>query len=154
MPEPRLSVIVPVGPGETGIPSGLLADLRQIKGAWELIFVGCDPVAQQSLQQATRSIADCCSLRWLFAPAGRAQQMNLGATEARGEFLWFVHLDSRFSVELSEQLLINLQRYPERLHYCRLAFMNDGPASMGVNAWGANLRSRWLGVPFGDQGFA
>ncbi|MEO1879916.1 MAG: hypothetical protein ABGX40_08065, partial [Methylococcales bacterium] len=35
----------------------------------------------------------------------------------------------------------------------QLKFANDGPKSVSLNAWAANVRSRLLGLPFGDQGF-
>lgn len=31
--------------------------------------------------------------------------------------------------------------------------MNDGPLLSGLNAIGANVRSKVFGLPFGDQGF-
>ncbi|MEO6383674.1 MAG: glycosyl transferase family 2, partial [Thermomonas sp.] len=42
---------------------------------------------------------------------------------------------------------------PRALGWFRLAFQRDGPWLMVLNALGANLRARWLGLPFGDQGF-
>jgi hypothetical protein len=33
-----------------------------------------------------------------------------------------------------------------------LAFLEDGPRLVRLNAWGARLRSRVFGLPFGDQG--
>jgi GT2 family glycosyltransferase len=36
--------------------------------------------------------------------------------------------------------------------YCRLRFGGDGPWLAGLNALGANLRSRLLKQPYGDQG--
>nr|WP_158651850.1 hypothetical protein [Marinobacterium profundum] len=41
---------------------------------------------------------------------------------------------------------------PDALHYFQLAFAGDGAGPMAFNAKGANLRSNWLGIPFGDQG--
>lgn len=79
--------------------------------------------------------------------------MNVGADSARGEWLWFLHADSR----LGPATLWALQRFLDRdvdaLGYFDLAFRRDGPRLAALNAWGANLRSRWLGLPFGDQGF-
>lgn len=151
MPKPFLSVIIPVGPIEEEVPQGFLQDLQHLPDGAELIFVAC--------KQAQLVLAPSCtglskySVKWLCTDPGRAIQMNRGAKEARGQYLWFLHLDSRFDSGLVSSLLDNLKRYPERLHYCSLAFIADGPSAMPINALGANLRSRLLGVPFGDQGF-
>lgn len=149
MPAPLLSVIIPVGPAEREIPAGLLADLRQLPMGCEVLWVGCDRAKQTPLLQSLPA-----QHQYLFTQPGRAQQMNAGAAAAQGKFLWFLHLDSRFSTQLLNQLLQNLQQFPERLHYQRLAFLDDSGAPMRLNAVGANLRSELLGVPFGDQGFA
>ncbi|WP_415895530.1 hypothetical protein ACMXYQ_01280 [Neptuniibacter sp. PT34_22] len=151
MPKPFLSVIIPVGPLEEEIPQGLLHDLQHLPDGAELIFVVCKQ-AQLVLAQSCTDLSKY-SVKWLCTEPGRAIQMNLGAKEARGQYLWFLHLDSRFESGLVSSLLDNLKRYPERLHYCLLAFIADGPSAMPINALGANLRSRILGVPFGDQGF-
>ena len=37
--------------------------------------------------------------------------------------------------------------------YFRLKFAEDGPKQTRLNAWAANIRSRYFGLPFGDQGF-
>jgi hypothetical protein len=149
VPEIRLSVIIPVGPDEKAIPEGLLKDLQALPDDSQVIFVGCYPETQTNLLTTLPAKYKC-----IFSTPGRAVQMNAGADEAAGHFLWFLHLDSRFEPELSGQLLQNLQSYPDRLHYNLLEFISDGKQPMGVNAVGANLRSKLFGVPFGDQGFA
>ena len=79
----------------------------------------------------------------------RAKSLNQGAAEASGEWLWFVHADSRITTENLCALEKSLQQHPDNLHYFDLAF--DWPLLRG-NALGGNLRSRILGTPFGDQG--
>ncbi|WP_233152928.1 hypothetical protein [Motiliproteus sp. MSK22-1] len=93
-------------------------------------------------------------VRWIISDTGRALQLNSGAKSATGEVLWFLHADSGFDPMLLKTLFSNLRVYPEAFHFCRLAFMADGPPKMRINQWGANLRSRYFGVPFGDQGFS
>lgn len=148
-----LSVIIPVGPAETQIPQGLLYDLQWLPQATEIIFVGCHESQQSALQQSTRSLTQYPQT-WLYTTVGRAAQMNAGAQQAKGQFLWFLHVDSRFEPELSDQLISNLQQYPNRLHYCLLRFMQDGPEGIYLNGVGANIRSWLFGTPFGDQGLA
>jgi hypothetical protein len=78
--------------------------------------------------------------------------MNVGAQAARGRWLWFLHADSH----LRARTLIALNSFlaPDQpaLGYFDLRYRGDGPALAHLNALGANLRARWLGMPFGDQG--
>lgn len=82
-------------------------------------------------------------------PAGRARQQNAGAARAGRRWLWFLHADSR----LAPDTLAAIERIPEHdlLGYFDLRFHDGGPL-MRLTALGADLRSRWLGMPFGDQG--
>ncbi|MGH1460811.1 MAG: glycosyltransferase [Neptuniibacter sp.] len=148
MPEPLLSVVIPVGPCEDEIPLGLLQDLEALPEGSEVIFVGCDPAQSLFLKKLPVTYTQ------LYSVPGRAAQMNSGAAQANGKFLWFLHIDSRFQPELIQQLIKNLKQYPQRFHYNLLEFVVEGQAPMKLNAYGANLRSKLLGVPFGDQGFA
>ncbi len=148
----ELSVIVPLGPAETGL-GRLAADLLLLPNGTEIVLVGCGDNRVFGDRQRLQQLLHRHHLRWLQADTGRGRQMNAGAEAATGRWLWFLHADSGFGPELWVQLQQQLIRKPESLHYCQLAFMNDGPGAMKANQWGANLRSRWLGVPFGDQGF-
>ncbi len=89
--------------------------------------------------------------RWIVGPAGRAGQLNRGVRTGSGEWLWLLHADSRPSAEALEQVARAGLLEPGVYHFA-LAFADDGPALTRLNAIGANLRSRLLGLPFGDQG--
>ncbi len=82
---------------------------------------------------------------------GRAAQMNAAAAVAEGDFLWFLHADTRMPPDAVAALLRSLAAAPDALHYFGLRF-HDGPAALRLNAVGVGLRSRLLGMPFGDQG--
>ncbi|WP_421863415.1 glycosyltransferase [Motiliproteus sp.] len=150
---PPLSVIVPVGPAETTL-APLLAELLLLPPGCEILLVDC-PGSRELVQSChpPESLLQCHQLRRLQAEQGRAVQMNLGARQARGRFVWFLHADSRLSPWLIEQLFEGLNNTPDGLHCFRLRFADDGQGPMSVNSTGAHLRTAWLGVPFGDQGF-
>jgi hypothetical protein len=85
------------------------------------------------------------------ATRGRAHQMNRGAELARGAFLWFLHADSApapGSVDAIREALrdplVSGGAFRFRLDGSRLSYR--------LIEAGANLRSRWLQLPFGDQG--
>jgi len=148
-----LSVIIPVGPDETGLSQALLADLQYLPADSEILF-GCTTAQKPfSEVESVLKALQGYKVQFLYAATGRAQQMNSGAAAASGEYLWFLHLDSRFDPSLITQLMRNIETYPQALHYCWLKFMADGPRLMFLNGWGANLRSMLFGTPFGDQGF-
>lgn len=83
----------------------------------------------------------------------RARSLNAGAARATGDYLWFLHADSRLGEHAIAALEQSIAQAPQALHYFTLAFDCGAGARMRLNAWGANQRSRLLGVPFGDQGF-
>ena len=138
----RLSVIVPVGRGDQDWRS-LLPCLATLGGDCELLVVAAD---DQVGPQAADALPP---LRWLAAPAGRANQQNAGAAAARGALLWFLHCDSRPDAR-ALQAAASLPASFDALGWFRLGFHDGGPL-LALNALGANLRSR-AGLPFGDQG--
>lgn len=149
---PPLSVIVPVGPGDTAW-QGLLPQLAALPRDAELRLVGCRPedARPDTLAAAGGLPADRA---WLVAPRGRARQMNAGARATRGAALWFLHADSRFDDPAAAVAALwrTVAREPQALGYFDLRFDGDGPAATAINTAGAWIRSRWLGLPFGDQG--
>lgn len=143
----RLSVIVPVGPGEQAWRE-LLGDLGALDPGAEVILVA--PAGEAPRGFAARDFGLRVPACWREAPAGRARQQNAGAAAARGETLWFLHADSRLPAASATAA----QRFAGRaaLGYLDLRYAADGPSLVRLNALGAWVRSRWLGLPFGDQG--
>ena len=151
--QPLLSVVVPVGPEESELPR-LLADLLLLPACCEVILVSC-PQSVNRCQQLTLPLALRMPgrLRRIDAERGRAKQLNAGAVAAKGSFLWFVHADSQLTPWVVSQLLQGLTASPQALHCFTLQFSGDGRGWTDINAAGANLRTRWLKIPFGDQAF-
>ncbi len=149
----RLTVVVPVGPGDHLGPH-LQAQLSALPPQASVCVVACDEADSPALDCADESTTTRGGPQWrsLRAPAGRAIQQNAGASVAGGDWLWFLHADA----ELADSTLPALARFiaadPAALGYFDLRFLGDGPALMRFNAAGAWLRSRWLRMPFGDQG--
>lgn len=145
-----LSVIVPLAPGEAEW-QGLLAQLgAELPTGSEVLLVATG----ESPPSPPPGWPERIALRRLCGVAGRGPQMNAGARLAGGAWLWFLHADSRLEPGTVSALLAFVGRGDDALGWFDLAFRPGGPALMPLNAWGANLRSAWLGMPFGDQGFA
>ncbi len=90
-------------------------------------------------------------IRIICAPRGRGIQLNQGASQASGTILWFLHADSvpppNFGYHI-RKLTIG-SRYS--LGCFGLAFKEVPPQLRLISGW-ANLRTRYLGLPYGDQG--
>ncbi len=83
--------------------------------------------------------------------SSRANAMNNGAIKAKYPYLWFVHADTNLQPTQINALKKSLSDYPRRIHYFDLKF--DGGFLTKINAIGANIRSRTLKLPWGDQAF-
>ena len=142
-----LSVIVPVGPGDAVSPA-LLQSLRDGLSASAEVLIVLAPAAiappDDALGPAMHRLHD--------ATGGRARLQNLGAAQARYAVLWFVHADTLIPPAAWKWAARFVDRGERALAYFDLRFLADGPSLMVVNAVAANLRSRWLKLPFGDQG--
>jgi hypothetical protein len=153
LPGPKVSVVIPVGPGDTAWRELLDQLGPQLQAETEVLVAATTPEAPEftALRPAVVPLAHW---RWLVGPPGRARQQNCGATAAGGEFLWFLHADSRLPANALPVLGQRLSSDPGALWYFDLRFLSDGPRLMWLNALGARFRSRLLGLPFGDQGLA
>jgi GT2 family glycosyltransferase len=146
---PRLSVIVPVAPDENHWPH-LLSDLaRQLPEGAQVLLAAAETEPQRFLDTARGIGFDA---RWLTTRRGRAAQMNDAARVAAGDFVWFLHADSRLPERVFEALAASIARFPKALHYFGLRFY-DGPKGLRLNEVGIAIRCRVFGLPFGDQGF-
>ena len=89
--------------------------------------------------------------RILSSEPGRARQMNVGASQAKGEILWFLHADTLIP-ELADQIidaainnrLLAWGRFDVRLSGRDVRFR--------LIEWMMNRRSRLSGIATGDQG--
>ncbi len=84
------------------------------------------------------------------APRGRARQMNCGAAEARGEVLLFLHADTLLPDNFPGLIMDAVNQPAVAAGAFSLAI--DSPSKrLAAIAWAANLRSRLLHLPYGDQ---
>jgi rSAM/selenodomain-associated transferase 2 len=86
----------------------------------------------------------------LRAPRGRGSQMNTGALASSGEFLVFLHADTRFAGEHLRTLRTAAADPKFNAGAFELLLTPPVPALRFI-AWWANRRARVLGLPYGDQ---
>lgn len=140
----RLSIIIPARDEAQALPL-LLADLHAVLAAGAEVIVvdggsldGTVDVARQGADQV------------LHAPSGRARQMNAGAAAASGEYLWFLHADTRVGAPAVQRLLQVLDSAPL---WGRFDVRLSGRAlALRVIGSMISLRSRFTGIATGDQG--
>ena len=138
-----LAIVVPAGPGDHAW-HGLLPQLGAAR-AREIALVL--PVDEPSTPVPLPANA-----RVVTSMVGRARQLNAGAAATSSDWLWFVHADSRVTDATIDALHRFMASDRAAIGYFDLRFLDDGPRLIVLNTIGALLRSRWLGLPFGDQG--
>lgn len=150
-PLAELAVVVPIGPGERAWRA-LVADLGPLPASARVVLVAtsADDLPARGDAEVAALAAELVTL---VAPRGRAAQQNAGARAAERPWLWFLHADSRLAPTTLSALAGALKSGRDMLGYFDLRFAADGPAAVHVNALGVWIRSRVLGLPFGDQGF-
>ena len=153
--EQGISVVIPVGPNENSL--GQLAQYLKYfpHDAVEFIFALGEAGAEKLDKQGIESELSAYSLTWLNGKTGRAHQQNDGASVATRQWLWFLHLDSVFDQVLCDVLVaLSKKASIETLQlFCFLLGFYDGGKCLKWNSRGANVRTRFLKLPFGDQGF-
>jgi rSAM/selenodomain-associated transferase 2 len=100
----------------------------------------------------TRNIASRFSHRVITGSAGRALQMNVGADEATGDILLFLHADSRIEPESYRKMQQCMQN-PKWIGGAFTLCIESGKWSLKLIALLANIRSKYFGLAYGDQGF-
>jgi hypothetical protein len=151
----NLTIIVPIAPHDDSWQV-LLDDLavlaaEDLLADTEILFISSDSAELDTLQQRLSNFPDTFRRRVRTECAGnsRATAMNAGAVSARGEYLWFVHADSRLTAKHIHSLQQSIAKHPRALHYFNLRFY--GHPMMWLNSLGVWVRSHWLATPFGDQ---
>ena len=97
------------------------------------------------------NVAEELGARLLTGPRSRGGQIALGVEAAKTPWLLLLHADTHLSGTWSQAARAHMANRPDMAGWFRLAFRANGFAPNLV-AKGANLRARFLGLPYGDQG--
>ncbi|MDZ7786729.1 MAG: TIGR04283 family arsenosugar biosynthesis glycosyltransferase [Halofilum sp. (in: g-proteobacteria)] len=143
----RVSIIVPTldEGGEIAATLRTLAPVRARGG--EVILV--DGGSRDDTVARARPFVDAV----VESAPGRAVQMNAGAAVARGDWLWFVHADSRVDAAAIDDLEVTAAR--SRHRWARFGVRLSGRRFLfRTIGFLMNARSRLTGIATGDQGIA
>lgn len=140
----RLSIIVPILNEVEQLPELIAHLLPYQRAGCEIIFVDGGSVDGSAMLS---EVAGFIALR---TARGRANQMNVGASQASGEVLLFLHADTRLPQDAT--------------HYIELALVDKEPCWGRFDVWITgrpimlrvisrlmNWRSRLTGIATGDQ---
>jgi rSAM/selenodomain-associated transferase 2 len=83
---------------------------------------------------------------------GRAIQMNAGVDQATGDLLLFLHADNRLEPE-SYQKMLECMENPKWIGGAFTLSIESDKWSINLITLLANIRSKYFGLAYGDQGF-
>jgi rSAM/selenodomain-associated transferase 2 len=126
--------------------ASLAATLQPLVGAPQSELIIVDGGSRDGTMAVARQFAD----RVFTGAHGRAHQMNFGALQAKGAILLFLHGDTVLSSAALDVVREALDDEAVSGGAFRLQIASDRPW-LKVVAWGTNVRSRYLGLPYGDQ---
>ncbi|SLN38734.1 PGL/p-HBAD biosynthesis glycosyltransferase/MT3031 [Roseovarius litorisediminis] len=140
-----LSVVIPTLNAATALPACLGALIEGLEAGLirELI------ISDGGSDDGTLQLADEAGAVIVQGAASRGRQLRHGAEISQGDWLLFVHADTILPAGWSG--MIREHMTTEQPAHFRLSFDVSGLMPGLVAGW-ANLRSRLLGLPYGDQG--
>ena len=140
----KVSIIVPT----LNEAQGLNETLTQIQQLCPHELVVSDGGSDDN----TLKIAEKFTEQVIKGPAGRALQMNAGARIATGDIFLFLHADSRIEPASYEKMLHSLKNSKNIGGAFSLCIDSDKWSLRLITRF-ANLRSKYLGMAYGDQAF-
>jgi len=138
----HISIIIPTLNEENDLES-LLSSLQAYPGI-EII------VTDGGSSDRTLDIARRYPARVVSGPAGRACQLNRGAGQASGDILLFLHCDTTLPEEFPVHVR-NVLAQPETVAGAFRLRLNATGWAYRLIEMGANIRTRLLRLPYGDQ---
>lgn len=144
-----ISIVLPVLNEESQIAQ-TLAELTEMTRGNAVELIVADGGSTDRTVELARSFESVKVLSGRLA--NRGKQMNLGAEEAAGDVLVFLHADAKLPATGLGSIRRALMDEKVVGGCFQLQFPADAPISLRVVAWGINLRTRWFKTATGDQG--
>ena len=135
----KVSVIIPVGHKDQDFK--VIDQIKEKFESFEII------VAASYQNNEAKNLEEKVDQFLSIHNSTRAKALNAGAEIAKNEMLWFLHLDSNIS------LIDNLDFEKvddQKINTFLLKFDDE---KLKYNSVGANLRTKYFKLPFGDQSF-
>ncbi|HEX2113245.1 MAG TPA: TIGR04283 family arsenosugar biosynthesis glycosyltransferase [Alphaproteobacteria bacterium] len=142
-----LSVVIPTLNAAACLADALasLAEARARGLAYEVV------VSDGGSEDGTVAAAQKAGARVVIGPRGRGAQLARGAAAAAGDWLLFLHADTRLASGWAGAVQAFMASEDGRAGYFRLVLDDPGGAARRIEVL-ARLRCALLALPYGDQG--
>ena len=141
----KISIIIPTINEANNLPL-LLSDLSSIQREGEIIIVDCGS------EDKTIYIANIYGAKvFLSKERNRGLQLDIGAKNSKGEWLIFLHADTRLTHDWFKKINSFLKGSKNIIYYFEFK-INHKKIIYRVLEILVNFRSKFFKQPFGDQG--
>ena len=141
----RISIIIPTLNESNNLPL-LLSDLSEINNISEILII------DSTSTDKTKDIALINGTRFYkINKNNRGLQLNYGAEKAKGEWLLFIHADSRLKFNWSKKVMDISKRDSNFIYYFKFK-VNNKLFTYRFLEFFVNLRCFLFKTPYGDQG--
>ena len=142
---PKISIIIPTMNEANNLPL-LLSDLSVINKEEEIVIVDCGS------EDKTIDIAKIYGAKvYKSKERNRGLQLDIGAKNSRGEWLIFLHADTRLTDDWFEKRKSILKGDKNFIYYFKFK-INDKKTIYRLLEIVVNFRSKYFKQPYGDQG--
>ncbi len=141
----KISIIIPTINEANNLPL-LLSDLSDIHKEGEILIVDCGS------EDRTNDIADIYGAKvYKSKERNRGLQLDIGAKKSRGEWLIFLHADSRLTHQWFSKIKSVLKGNKNFIYFFKFKINNEKIIFRILEIL-VNFRSKYLKQPYGDQG--
>ena len=141
----KISIIIPTINEANNLPL-LLSDLSSIQKEGEIIIVDCGS------EDKTVDIANIYGAKvYKSEERNRGLQLNIGAKNSKGDWLIFLHADTRLTHDWFKKINSFLNGDKNYIYYFKFK-INHEKIIFRVLEILVNLRSQFFKQPYGDQG--
>ena len=141
----KISIIIPTINEANNLPL-LLSDLSSIQKEGEIIIVDCGS------EDKTIDIANIYGAKvFISKERNRGLQLDIGAKNSKGEWLIFLHADTRLTHDWFKKINSFLEGNKNIIYYFEFK-INHKKIIYRVLEILVNCRSRFFKQPYGDQG--
>ncbi len=141
----KISIIIPTINEANNLPL-LLSDLSSIQKEGEIIIVDCGS------EDKTVDIANIYGAKvYKSEERNRGLQLNIGAKNSKGDWLIFLHADTRLTHDWFKKINSFLNGDKNYIYYFKFK-INHEKIIFRVLEMLVNLRSQFFKQPYGDQG--
>ena len=141
----KISIIIPTINESNNLPL-LLSDLSSMQNEGEIIIVDCGS------EDKTIDIANIYGAKICISKErNRGLQLDMGAKNSKGDWLIFLHADTRLTHDWFSKTNSFLKKNKNIIYYFKFK-INNKKIIYRVLEILVNFRSKYLKQPYGDQG--